>query len=73
MGIPLVPVTPGVGADIVASSPMILSMLEHLEMELPLDVVRLGAELLPNVCSGLRLKDLNRAFNRTNIFVNSLG
>jgi hypothetical protein len=31
-----VPVTPDVGADIVASSSMILGVLEHLVMELPL-------------------------------------
>jgi|UPI00001F7A40 hypothetical protein len=38
----LVPVTSGVGADVVSSSPdsMILGMLEHLGVELPLSVVR---------------------------------
>ena len=47
-----VPVTPGVGADVVASSPVILGVLEHLGDELALGVVALGAEPTPKVCSG---------------------
>lgn len=43
------PVTPSVGADVVASSPMILDVLEHLGLELPLSVVGLGTELAPKV------------------------
>lgn len=39
--IPGFPVTPSVGADIVTSSPVILSVLEHLEVELHLGVVGL--------------------------------
>lgn len=35
----LVPVTPGVGADIVASSSMILGVFEYLGAELPLGVL----------------------------------
>ena len=50
--IPLVPVTPCVGADVVASSPMILGFLEHLRVKLPLGVVGPGAEPAPKVCSG---------------------
>ena len=45
----MVPVTPSVGADVVASSPMILDVLEHLGLELPLSVVGLGTELAPKV------------------------
>ena len=44
------------GADVVASSPTILGMFEHLGVELPWGVVGLGAELLPNVCSGHQLR-----------------
>ena len=51
-----VPVTPGVGADVVASSPMILEALELLGVQLPLGVVGLGAELAPKVCSGYWLR-----------------
>ena len=51
-----VPVTPGVGADVVASSPMILEALELLGVQLPLGVVGLGAELATKVCSGHRLR-----------------
>ena len=52
--IPRVPVSPGVGVgtDVVAFSPMILGMLEHLGVELPLGVVGLGVEQVPKVCSG---------------------
>jgi hypothetical protein len=39
-----VPVTPGVAA-VVASSTMILGMLEHLRVEFLLGVVRLSVEL----------------------------
>jgi len=42
--IPWVPVTPSVVADIVASSPVILCMLEQLGIELLLGVVGLGVE-----------------------------
>ena len=48
----MVPVTPSVGADVVASSPMILGVLERLRVELLLGFVGLGAELVPKVCSG---------------------
>jgi hypothetical protein len=34
----VIPVTHGVVADVVASSPLILDMLEHLEVELLLGV-----------------------------------
>ena len=48
--VPLVPVTPGVGADVVSytSEPMILGMLEHLGVDLPLGVLGLAAEFKPN-------------------------
>ena len=49
-------VTPGVVADVVASSPLILGMLEHLEVELPLGVVGLGVEPAPKVHSEHRLR-----------------
>ena len=52
----LVPVTPSVVANVVASSPMILGMLEYLEVELPLGVVGLGTELMPKVCSGHQIR-----------------
>ena len=45
------PVTPGVGA-VVASSPLILGVLEHLRVQLPLGVVGLGVEPAPKVCLG---------------------
>jgi hypothetical protein len=38
------------GLDDVASSPMILGVLEFLGVQLPLSVVGLGAELTPKVC-----------------------
>jgi hypothetical protein len=38
--------------DVVASSPIILGVSEHLGVELPLGVVELGAELEPKVCPG---------------------
>ena len=41
--IPLVEVTPGIGADVVVSSTIILGVLECLGIELPLSVVGLGA------------------------------
>lgn len=54
--IPVVPITHGVGADIVVSSPMNLDVLEHPGVELLLRVVGLGAELAPKVCSAYWLK-----------------
>ena len=48
-------VTPGVGANVVAS-PLILGVLEHLEMELPQNVVGLGTEPIPKVCSWCKFK-----------------
>ena len=50
------PVPLGVGADVVVSSPLILSVLDHLGVELPLCVVGLGAEPGSKVCSGHRLR-----------------
>lgn len=50
---PWIPVTPGGGADIVAS-PVLLGVLEHLGVELLLGVVQVGAEPnrgLPNLAS----------------------
>jgi hypothetical protein len=41
-----VPVTLGIEADVVAS-PMILGVTEHLGIELPLGVVRVGEEPAP--------------------------
>ena len=41
-----VPVTPRVGANVLATSPMILSLLEHLGVKLPLGIVELGMELV---------------------------
>jgi hypothetical protein len=44
----LVPVIPGVGIDVfLTSDSMVLSMLECLELELPLGVVGLDAEFVP--------------------------
>jgi hypothetical protein len=40
----VVPATHGVGANVVASSPVILGVIEHLGLNLPLGVVELGAE-----------------------------
>ena len=40
-----VPVTQDLGADVVASSPVILGMLEHLGVKFVLCVVGLGEEL----------------------------
>jgi hypothetical protein len=56
--IPGVPIIPGVGADGVASSPVILGMLEYLGVELPLGVVGMSADPAPKVHSGhwLRLE-----------------
>ena len=47
----VVPVTPGVGVDVVASSLMILGVLELLGVQLPLGVVELTVEQAPKVCS----------------------
>ena len=44
------PITLGVGADVAASSPLILCMLEYLGVELLLGVVGLGEEPVPKVC-----------------------
>lgn len=55
LGNPGVPVTLGGGADVVASHVM-LGMLEHLGVELPLDVLEENAEPAPQVCSGCRFK-----------------
>lgn len=42
-----------VGADVVpSSSPVILGMLEYLEVEIPLGVVVLGTELVPKSAQG---------------------
>jgi len=54
--IPGVSVTPGVGEDIVASSPLILGVSEHLGVRLPLGVVGVGVEPAPKVCSGHRFR-----------------
>ena len=43
--------TPNVGVDVVASSPMILGILELPLVQLSLIVVELDAELEPKVCS----------------------
>ena len=40
----------------VVASPVILSVLEHLGVELPLGVVGLGAEPEPKFCSGHRFR-----------------
>lgn len=48
------PATPGVGADVLASSPLILGVLEHLGVGLPLGVLGMGAEPVVKVCSGHR-------------------
>lgn len=53
--IPLVLVTSGIGVDVVASSPMILGMLDHLQIELPLGVWGLGVELAFKVYSRHRV------------------
>jgi hypothetical protein len=47
----LVPVTSGVGADVVVSSSPL-----SLGVELPLVVVGLAAEFVPKVCSGSKPK-----------------
>ena len=50
-----VPVTPGVGdrcCVLLTSNPLILGALEHLRVEVPLDVVGLAAEFEPKFCSG---------------------
>jgi hypothetical protein len=44
-------VTLGTGSNVVAS-PVILGISKHLEVGLPLDVVGIGAEPVPMVCSG---------------------
>ena len=49
-GFPGVPVTLGVWVDILASSPVILGMLEHLGVKLPLGVVGPGEKPAPKVC-----------------------
>lgn len=49
----VIPVTPPVEADVVASSPVDIS--EHLEVGLHLCVVVMGGEPAPKVCSGHRL------------------
>jgi hypothetical protein len=54
--IPGVPVTPDIVLDVVASSPVILGMLEHLGADLSMGVVGLGVEPVPKVCSGHRLR-----------------
>lgn len=41
-----------VGAD-VGTLPVILDMLEHLEVELSLGVVGLGSDPVPKACSGV--------------------
>jgi hypothetical protein len=51
-----IPVTPVVGADVVAFSPMILGMLEHLGLKHPLGIVGLGVNLAPKICSGQWLR-----------------
>jgi len=48
---PGVPVTLGVGADVMAS-PLILDSSEHLGNGLPLSVLVVHAESAPKVCSG---------------------
>ena len=57
-----VPVAVGVGAEVVASSPVILGVLEHLGVKLPLVVVGLGAEPSPKVYSGPILVFFNTVF-----------
>jgi len=49
---PGVPITPGVMAVVVASSPLIMGMLEHLGVGLPLGGVGMGAEPQPDKCRG---------------------
>ena len=51
-GSPGVPVTQCVRADAVASSAVILGVLDHLRVKLPLGVVREGPKPAPEVCSG---------------------
>lgn len=50
-----------------ASSPLILGVLEHLGVGLPLGVVGVGAEPVPKVCSGhwFRLEGPEYLFLRT--------
>ena len=50
------PVIPGAGADVLASSPVILGVLEHLGVKLPLGLVELGAEPALKACSGYRFR-----------------
>ncbi len=57
---PWIPVTPSVGADVVASLSVILGMLEHLRVELPLGVVGLGAEPAPKVLHSIFLINIYR-------------
>jgi hypothetical protein len=54
-----VPVTQDLGADVVASSPVILGLLEHLGVKLSLGVVGLGAETSPKFSLYLFLTLLN--------------
>lgn len=46
------PVTPGVGADVVAPTPLNLGISEYLGVELPLGFVEMGVETAPKVCLG---------------------
>ena len=54
-----VPVTQDLGADVVASSPVTLGLLEHLGVKLSLGVVGLGAETSPKFSLYLFLTLLN--------------
>ena len=45
-----IPVTPGLGAGVVASSTMMLDILENLLFQHTLGFLGLGAELAPKVC-----------------------
>ena len=47
------PVSPGVGADIVVSSPLILDVLKHLGVKLSLGIVGLGVKPVPLRPEGL--------------------
>ena len=47
---------PSFGTDVVATSPVILGMLEHLGVDLPLGIMGPGAEPVPKVCSGHMLR-----------------
>lgn len=49
---PGIPITIGIGAVFVESSPLILAILKHLRVVSPLGVVGVGAEPVPYVCAG---------------------